>query len=423
LEEYVKLWKSLGLDLDSHEVLLNTLSEFYEKIFLSQPKRPKGMKYFDFVISEVHGLRIKELYDARKEGKVVVGAFCVYVPEELIYALDGICVGLCAGAEIGYEEAEKYIPRNTCALIKAFMGFKLAGVCPYIECCNIIVGETTCDGKKKAYETFNQITNGKVYVLEVPHTKSKEAFELFLKEVYKFKDKLEELSGKKLTLEALKKGVAIANAKRKALSRLEKLRAFDPVPISGLDALLIEQIAFYDDPVRFAEKVNLLCDELENMVKNKQGVVSKNTPRILISGCPFALPNWKLHHLVETSGAIVVGEESCVGKRYYNELTDDSFSSVEEGIEKIAIRYLKTHCACFTPNNERLDDIKNMFKTLKADGIIHYSLQFCTPYMFEAYKLERDIEVPYLKLETDYSLEDIGQLKTRIEAFIETLKE
>jgi len=420
---YESMWQSLGLNLEVHEALLKTLGEMYETIYLSQPNRPEGMKYFDTVISEVHGLRIKELLETKEKKGFVVGSFCVYVPEELIYALNGTCVGLCAGAEMGYEEAEKYIPRNTCPLIKAFMGFKLAMVCPYIECCDLIVGETTCDGKKKAYESFNQVTQGKVYVMEVPHTKTQEAKELFFKEVTKFKEKIENIAKSKLTLDSLKRWTSIINEKRKALARLERLRAFDPPPISGLDALLITQIAFYDDPERFIQKVNALCEELEYRVKSGIGVVPKGTPRIIISGCPFALPNWKLHYLIESSGGIVVGEESCVGKRYYNDLVDEEFNTLEEALRNISERYLKIHCACFTPNNERIEDIKALYNSQKADGVIHYTLQFCTPYMFEAYKVERNVDFPYLKIETDYSMQDFGQLKTRIEAFIETLKE
>ncbi len=420
-KNYDEMWKNLGLDLKAHEILLNTLSEFYKNIYLSQKNRPEGMKYFDFVISEAHGLRIEELINAKKENRKVIGAFCVYVPEEIILALDGICVGLCAGAQIGFDEAEKYIHKNSCALIKAFLGFELTSVCPYIKCCDLLVGETTCDGKKKAYEALNEIT-GKVYVMEVPNTKSDEAKNLYLKEVEKFKNLMEKLAQKEITLETLKQGIKISNEKRKALLRLEKLRAANPSPISGLDALLVQQIAFYDDPIRFTQKVNELCDELEERVKKGVGVFPENTPRILISGCPFALPNWKLHHIVETSGAVIVGEESCVGKRYYYQMVDENFSSIEEGLKKIAERYLATHCACFTPNDERIEDIKEMYKSQKADGVIHYSLQFCTPYMFESYKIERKVDFPYLKIETDYSMEDLAQLRNRIEAFIETLR-
>jgi benzoyl-CoA reductase/2-hydroxyglutaryl-CoA dehydratase subunit BcrC/BadD/HgdB len=419
-EDYIKMWENLGIDLENHDCLLKALAGFYQQIYLSQENRPEGMKYFDFVVSEAHGLRIKELLEAKQQGKKVVGVFCVYVPEEMIRAVDGICVGLCAGAQIGFEEAEKVLPKNTCDLIKAFIGFKLTQVCPYTESCDLLIGETTCDGKKKAYEILNKLTQ-KVYVMEVPHMKTERGRELFLKELFALKNKLEELSQQTMTLERFKEEVKVVNEKRKALMRLEKLRSYDPAPISGLDALLVNQIAFYDDPVRFTQKVNELCDELEERVKKGIGVKPKGTPRILITGCPFALPNWKLHHMIETSGAVVVGEESCIGRRYYHSLVPEDFSSIEEGIKLLAERYLKTPCACFTPNPERIEEIQNMAKELKAQGIVYYSIQFCTPYLFEAYQVESAVDLPFLKIDTNYSTEDIGQLKTRCEAFIETL--
>ncbi|MEW6416710.1 MAG: double-cubane-cluster-containing anaerobic reductase [Nitrospirota bacterium] len=424
-KDYNKMWSDLDLNLTAHDGLLGVLTDAYKNIYLSQKNRPEGMKYFDFVISEVHGLRIEEILEAKKEKRKVIGTFCVYVPEELILAVDGVDIGLCAGAEVGTDGAEKYIPRNTCALIKAFMGFKLAGLCPYVQTTDLIVGETTCDGKKKAYEIFDEITRGKVYVMEVPNKKGKEGITLWRNEVKRFAKKLEELSGKKINLEKLKEASQIVKEKRRALQRLSLLRAFDPSPISGLDALLVNQISFYDDPVRFTVKLTELCDELDERVKKGIGVTEKGSKRILISGSPMAIPNWKLHTIIEGCGASVVGEESCVGERNFMATLDDSFSSVEDGIQKIADRYMNIHCACFTPNEERIKDIGDMIKRLKADGVIHYAIQFCTPYMMESYKAKKAVEtlkVPFLRIETDYSMEDMGQLKTRIEAFLEIME-
>ncbi|HQA83657.1 MAG TPA: double-cubane-cluster-containing anaerobic reductase [Syntrophales bacterium] len=423
--KYTEMWRSLGLNLEAHQGLLAVLSDAYKGIYLSQKNRPEGMKYFDLVISEVHGQRIVEIVEEKIKGKPVFGTFCIYVPEELILAVDGVSIGLCAGADVGAEEAEKYLPRNTCALIKAFMGFKLAGLCPYVESSDLIIGETTCDGKKKAYEILNEIT-GKVHVMEMPHMKSEEGKSLWMSEVKKLAAKLTEVSGKEITLEKLNEAAAVVWEKRRALQRLSALRAFDPVPISGLDALLINQVSFYDNPVRFTQMVNALCDELEVRVKKGMGVVQKNTPRIVISGSPMAIPNWKLHAIIEGSGAVVVGEESCVGERNFKTQADPQFPSVEQGLEAIAERYLTINCACFTPNEGRLDDIQEMAQRLHANGVIHYALQFCTPYMVEAYKVKERLgkeEIPYLRIETDYSMEDMGQLKTRVEAFIEVMKD
>ena len=260
--------------------------------------------------------------------------------------------------------------------------------------------------------------------MEIPNKKGQDDKALWLNEVQRFSAKLEEISGKKITPEKLKEASKVVNEKRKALQRLASLRSADPSPISGLDALLVNQVAFYDDPLRFTAKVNELCDELTERVKTGKGVSAKGNPRILISGSPMAIPNWKIHAIVEGSGATIVGEESCVGERNFASLMDENFSSLNEGLRNIADRYLTINCACFTPNDERLTDIETIAKRVKADGILHYAIQFCTPYMIEATKVKKVAEkrkIPFLRIETDYSMEDMGQLKTRIEAFLEMM--
>lgn len=422
-KDYHPMWKELGLNLEGHDQLLAVLGKAYKDIYLSQENRPKAMQYLDFVISEAHGLRIEELMEAKKKGNKVVGTFCVYVPEELILAVEGTCVGLCAGAEIGMDEAEKVLPRNTCALIKSFMGFKLAGLCPYIQASDLVVGETTCDGKKKAYEILSDYK--KTYIMEIPQMKTERDRTLWRGEVIQFKEKVEELTGRKITAKNLKEGIKIANDKRRALQRLSALRRATPSPISGLDALLVNQIAFYDDPLRFTKSIHGLCDELEERVKKRIGVSKHGTPRILISGSPMAVPNWKIPFVVETSGAIVVAEESCIGERNTRDLVDEDRKTLDEMIDAITDRYMKIDCACFTPNEERMDHILQLATDFKVDGVIHYSIQFCTPYTMETYKVEKALQqkkVPLLKIESDYGMEDVGQLKTRIEAFLEMVK-
>ncbi|NLB35001.1 MAG: 2-hydroxyacyl-CoA dehydratase, partial [Elusimicrobia bacterium] len=399
------------------------LGKGYEDIYLSQKSRPEGTAYLDFVMSEVHGLRIKELIDEQKSGRKIIGSYCVFVPEELVLASGATLVGLCSGADFALDQVDRYLPRNTCALIKSSFGFKLGKVCPYLECADMIVGENTCDGKKKAYEILDTLVEN-LYVMDLPQMKSPEGRALLKAEYMRFYKALEELTGKKITVESLKEGIATVNAKRQALHRMVALRHADPAPISGLDALLINQISFYDNPARFTESIHKICDEMEERISKKEGVFHKNAPRILVSGCPQAVPNWKLPYLVETSGAVIVGEESCVGERGMRNLTEDSGETIEEMIEAIVDRYFKIDCAIFTPNPERLQHIEEMVAEYKADGVIHYGLQFCQPYLMEAMPIEKALEekgIKTLRIETDYSMEDAGPLKTRIEAFIEQL--
>ncbi|NTW17711.1 MAG: 2-hydroxyacyl-CoA dehydratase [Syntrophaceae bacterium] len=424
MADYTKMWSELGLDLEGHDALLSVLGGAYTDIFLSQKNRPEGMKYFDFVMSEVHGLRIQELMDAKAQGRKVIGSYCVFVPEELILAVDGVSVGLCAGAEFNFEGAETLLPRNTCSLIKSAFGFKLGKVCPYLEASDVVVGENTCDGKKKSYEMLAPLVKD-LYVMDMPQMKTAAGKTLLKEEYRRFIAKLEEVSGKKMTVESLKKAVEVVNAKRKAVKRLTELRAADPSPISGLDALLVNQVFFYDDPLRFTDSVNKLCDELEERVNQGIGVFAKGVTRLIVSGCPMAVPNWKLPMLIESSDAVIVGEESCVGERGARWMTQSTGNTVEEILDSITERYFNIDCAIFTPNPSRVEYVKEMTKKHNAQGVIHYSLQFCQPYIMESSSVEKEVEnsgMPVLRLETDYSQEDAGQLKTRIEAFVERLK-
>ena len=423
-EKYRSMWQDLGLDLVAHDALLGVLGKAYQDIFLSQKNRPEGMGYFDFVMSEVHGLRIKELLDEKAAGRKIIGSYCVFVPEEIVLAANATLVGLCSGADFAVEEVEKLLPRNTCALIKSSFGFKLGKVCPYLESADMIVGENTCDGKKKAYESLGNLVKN-LYVMDLPQVKSDHGRGLLKAEYNRFKTAVEKLTGVSITAESLKEAIRTVNAKRSAIHRLSSLRKENPAPISGLDALLANQVFFYDNPARFTESVNKICDELEKRIETKNGVFPENTPRILVSGCPQAVPNWKLPFIVETSGAVIVGEESCVGERGTRNLTDESGNTVEEMMEAIVDRYYKIDCAIFTPNPERLEHIREMADSYKADGVIHYGLQFCQPYLMESIPVEKALEenqIPTLRIETDYSMEDVGQLKTRIEAFIEQLR-
>lgn len=422
MADYRQMWSELGLNMEKHDALLGILGEAYPEIYIKQNNRPNGMSYFDFVISEIHGLRVKELIEHKEKGGKVFGTFCLYVPDEIINALNGISIGLCAGTDFSIPDAETVLPRNLCPLIKSFYGFKAGKMCPYFEVADVVIGETTCDGKTKAYEVLGDIHP--VYVMEIPHKRNDEAFKLWRTEIDKFIDEAQKLTGEKLTVEKLREAIKMNNDKRKALQKLNALRWNSPVPISGKDALLVNQIAFYDNPIRFTDSVNKLIEELENRVANKEGVFPANATRLMTSGTPYAVPNWKLHHVVESSGYPIVAEESCVGSRYFSELVDENAETMDELLNSIAKRYFNIHCACFTPNDERLDDIVELYKKSNAKGLINYNLSFCTPYLVETHKIKARMDaegINSINIESDYGMGDVEQIATRIQAFVESI--
>lgn len=422
MTDYRDFWESIGIDVEKHDELCEVLPVAFEKTYLSQDKRPLGMNYFDAVVSSIHGLRPAELNKLKKEGKKIVGTFCVFVPDELIVASGAVGVGLCSGSEFWVPDGEKILPKNLCPLIKAFVGADISNTCPFFRCVDMIVGETTCDGKKKVWEIMKKYND--VYVMDLPQMKRERDFNAWIEELKAFKQRLETLTGNKIDAKRLEKGIEVINKKRKALNRLYSLRKANPVPISGKDVLLAMQIAFFDDPERLVDKVNELCDELEEMVNKKEGVFPEDTKRILVTGTPMSIPNWKLHNIIETSGGVVVCEETCTGTRYFENYVEEGHDNINDQLEAIAKRYLDINCACFTPNDGRIDDIIRLAEEYKADGVIYYNLQFCHTYSVEYELVKEALEkkgIPTLFIETDYSENDTGQIKTRVQAFIEML--
>ncbi|MGI6756119.1 MAG: double-cubane-cluster-containing anaerobic reductase [Atopobiaceae bacterium] len=422
--DYHPMWESLNMNVESHDALLGAVGQMYGDTFLTQHNRPATTSYLDNFAGNLHSGRIKELLDAKESGEIkkVIGSFCLYVPEEIIAAAGGVGVGLCAGADWAPEEVEKHLPRNTCPLIKGFTGFELGHVCPYIETADLVVGENTCDGKKKGYEFF--ATQKNMYIMDIPHVRTDETKQVWRNEIHRLAERIEQETGQKITADSLRSAIKVANDKRRALQRLAKVRAADPVPISGLDALFTTQAAFMDDSVRLTKAINAMADECEKRVEEGVGVAPKGTKRLLYTGTPMAVPNWKLFNIIEKAGGVVVGEECCTGSRYYKELVNESGETVDEMLDYIADRYFNIHCAIFTPNKKREEDVIQMAKDLHADGIIDCSLHFCTIYEMEAFNMEAAAEeagYPFIHVTTNYSSEDEGQLKTRIEAFLEMI--
>ena len=420
--DYRKMWQDLGMDLENHDNLCQALPVAFGDTYLSQKNRPAGMAFYDMVVSEIHGIRHAELVEHQKKGGKVFGTFCVYVPDEVVFAAGAIATGLCGGSQFWVPDGERVLPKNTCPLIKASVGARIGKTCPFFRIADMYVGATTCDGKKKAWERLKEEVP--VHVMDIPQMKRPKDIDRWAEEIMDFIKVVEDFTGNKITADSLGGAIKLINDKRKALARVYAARRADPTPISGKDSLLVSQIAFYDDPARCAQMANKLADELEERVKKGEGVFPKGAKRILISGTPMAVPNWKLHHVIENLGAAVVCEETCTGTRYFENLVDETQTTVAGQVRALAERYMKTNCACFTPNKARIDDIIRLAREYKADGVIDVNLKFCTLYDTEGRDVERALKaagIPVLGLETDYTDTDAEQLRTRVGAFLEML--
>ena len=422
MANYKQMWEDLGMDLETHDQLCAVLPTAFGDVYLSQENRPEGMGFWDMVVANIHGIRPAELIEAQKNGQKVFGTFCVFVPDEVVIAANGIVTGLCGGSQFWVPDGEAVLPKSTCPLIKASVGARLGKTCPFFRIADMYVGETTCDGKKKAWEILAQ--DVPMHIMDMPQMKRPKDFEKWTEEIQEFAGVVENFTGNKITAEKLGEAIHVINEKRKALARVYEARKNENIPISGRDALLVTQIAFFDDPVRCAQMTNALADELEKRIEDGVSVFPAGTKRIMLTGTPMAIPNWKLHQIIETSGAAVVCEETCTGTRYFENLVDETKTTLEEQYKAIAERYMGINCACFTPNTGRVEDILRLAKEYKVDGVIDVNLKFCCLYDTEGYTVEKALKeagIPVLGIETDYTDADAEQLKTRIQAFVEML--
>jgi benzoyl-CoA reductase/2-hydroxyglutaryl-CoA dehydratase subunit BcrC/BadD/HgdB len=380
----------------------------------------KGLHYFYEVFKEIYGNRVRELEQYKKNGKKIIGTFCNFVPEELIIAAGAVPIRLVCGSQEPILPAEEMLPRNFCPLIKSSYGFTLTGF-PHFDLADVIIVPTTCDGKKKLSEMLSEVKP--TWVLEVPHTtETPQARELWLKELQLLKKQLESLTGNRITGKKLKAAVELLNKKRAATRRLYNIRKGPNPKIWGRDALLVTNLGLYDDPIRWTDRVNKLCDELEARTGTP---CPPNSPRIMLTGSPIVMPTWKIPALIEESGGIIIIDDICTGSKGLWDPVEVSHFTMIDMLIGLADKYLMNTCPCFTPNTARMDRIIALAKEYSVDGALYHVLQACHLYGMEQLRVEKalsEIKIPVLNIETDYSQEDVEQIRTRIEAFIEMIQ-
>jgi benzoyl-CoA reductase/2-hydroxyglutaryl-CoA dehydratase subunit BcrC/BadD/HgdB len=362
-------------------------------------------------------IMMKSLKDA---GRGVVGTFCSYVPVELILAAGLIPVGLCASSDETIAEAEKVLPRNLCPLIKSSYGFAASGKCPYTYFSDLIVGETTCDGKIKMYELLGKLKD--VYVMDLPRNQHKDASkQSWLGEVRAFGKKLDEKFGRAISVEALRQAIHERNVERALLKELYELSTAHPPPLSGLRQLQI----LYGSQFKFVydEKIRELRETIDGIKAEYAGgkrPVSARARRILITGCPMGGATEKLVRVIEEAGAVVVAYENCTGAKQF----DRQVSEAADPYEALAEYYLAIGCSVMTPNLNRFELLGRLCAQFAVDGVVEMVLQSCHTYAVETQTVRdflKERGIPFLSVETDYSQGDTEQLRNRTSAFIETL--
>ena len=362
-------------------------------------------------------LEIKEVKD---KGIPVVGAYCTYFPQEIAMAFGAVPVSLCATSDETIPEAEIDLPKNLCPLIKSSYGFGKSQKCPFFYFSDVVIGETTCDGKKKMYEHMSEFKD--VFVMDLPNRQSENGFKLWKAEVIRLKEYLEKKFSVVITDDAVKEAARINNEVSQALKKFCDLMKNDPVPMTGKDMFdVVYGSTFKLDRQELPAEIEELTERIAK--EYEEDKTHSKKPRILITGCPIGGATEKIIDAVEENGGMVVAYENCSGAKLYDLLTDEENPDIYEAVAR---KYFNIGCSVMTPNPNRLELLGRMIDEYKVDGVLEMTLQACHTYNVETQMIQNYVNnekcIPYIKVETDYSQSDIGQLKTRVAAFIEMLE-
>lgn len=404
------------------------ISDYIDRMKKASKNRPETMQYFD-EISNFFGQREKEIREAKKNGKKVIGYSCVFAPIELILAAGAIPVRINSGWYDTSKLGDRVVPVEVCPVIRSTIGAQMIGLSPYFELSDAVISTLTCDGMTKMSEILSDAKP--VWTMCPPRMKdSKQSLQLWKQEILNIKERIEKLTGNKITGKNLRTAIELMQKATKAFRRLQDMRKGTPV-IMGRDAMLVNQTSLWDDIKRWTEKTETLCNELQKKASQKQLACPADTPRVLITGTPMFWPdNWKVPSLIEeaTPQGIIVADELCSSDRILNDPVGIDEWTMEDMINAIAERYLMAStCPCFTSaegNIDRINWLTTKVKDYKVNGVIYYVVRGCMLYAMEYARVKKVLDklnIPVYYLDTEYTREDAGQMKTRVEAFLEML--
>lgn len=353
--------------------------------------------------------------NAKAQGRPIVGIMCEYTPRELIMAAGALPVCLCGGSEQKIAPAEQDLPASLCPLIKSTYGYHITDTNPLLAMADLIVAETTCDGKKKMYELMAQ--SRPMHILELPQkADDPDAWTHWLAEVRKLKTVLEQRLSCRITDDAMRKAIGTMNRERSLRRQLAERMKRPAPPFSGRRLLDFKSIISGIDE-------DLL--EYERLLESVGpcGNPANGKVRILLTGVPTVHGAEKVVDLIENAGAVIVCMENCTGIK---PILDDVDETAADPLEAIAIKYVHLPCSVMTPNQQRLDTLGKLADDYRADGIIDLVWQGCLTYDVESLLVRRLAEqkqLGYLKIVTDYSPSDAARISVRVEALLETLRE
>ncbi|RDY25189.1 2-hydroxyacyl-CoA dehydratase [Romboutsia weinsteinii] len=362
--------------------------------------------------------------ELKERGEKLVGVFCTFTPVEIPMAAKATVVGVCGVSEEPIPEAEKILPRNLCPLIKSSFGHAITDTCPYFYFSDMLIGETTCDGKKKMYEELGKIKN--THVMHLPNMKAGDiAYQLWKYEIKSLKDEVEKSLGVTITDEDIREAIKDKNEERRLLKEFYELGKLKPSALTGMEMFqVLNQAGFKFDRDELKSSLRNIIDSMKERYEKGESPVGKDKPRILITGSPIGGISEKIITTIEESGASIVAYELCGAIRSNELLVDEDNEDVYDALTQ---KYINIGCSCMMNNDNRVELLDRLIDEYEVDGVIDVVLQACHTFNIESYKMKQFVtnekNIPFMTIETDYSKSDTEQLRTRFEAFVEMIEE
>ncbi len=356
--------------------------------------------------------------DAKAKGKRIVGIMCEYTPRELIMAADAVPVCLCGGSAEMIPPAEEHLPANLCPLIKSTYGYHIQKANPFLEMADLIVAETTCDGKKKMYELMAETRP--MYVLELPQKPTdSDAMAHWASELRKLKTKLENHFGVKVTDEKIRQAIGVMNRERQLRRELAELMKSQLPPLTGRQLLEFKSniSGISADFEQYTEAIKLFKTQKDNFRRDPR-------VRVLMTGVPMVHGAERVLDIIESHGGLVVCMDNCTGLK---PILEDVDETAKDPILALAEKYLRLPCSVMTRNDRRLEVLRNLVAEYRPQCVIELIWQACITYDVESYLVkklaEKELGIPYLRVETDYSPSDSARIALRVEALFETVSQ
>ena len=311
--------------------------------------------------------------------------------------------------------ADAYIYSNLCPYAKSILALGINGKAKHLDG---MVFVRSCDAMRRMYDVWRSYVDTRfVYMLEVPKNKDEAAVEYYASQLRKFAHALEQEFGREITLESLNHAIKITNQVRALMQRIYRIQRKLPLPLSGSEVFQLGLEGMHTDKKSFVAKLKKYYSDAKSLTKSHS---KASKARLLVSGNVVDRPD--LFNIIEAAGADVAAADLCTALRYFKHQVDEDSG---DPYMALACRYLgKLRCARMTGLNERLAEVKELVKIYAIDGVVYTSVKFCDQHLYDApYFVEKlkDEGLSVLFLENDYTWENIGQLRLRVEAFVEML--